>query len=484
MNNPRTSLIVLTGAIAFFAPALQAQRPPVFQAEVRQYVTVDSPTVALTHVRLIDGTGGPPRDDHTILVSDGRIQAVGATGMISIPSGAKVLDLTGHTVIPGIVGVHDHMFYSTPQMTMVQSPYASPRLYLASGVTTVRTTGSFSPYAELNLKGGIERGEVPGPRIHITAPYVISPGPDAHLDQIGMHKLTTEESARRMVRYWAEEGAEWIKGYTQLSRQIFAAVIDEAHKHGLKVTGHLCSISFSEAVRLGIDNIEHGFRTNSDYDRSKQQDLCPPTHFETLAKLDMNDPRIQETFRLMVERAVPMTTTAVNEQLAPGRPGPDPRTIDAMAPWIAEQELARRAQLDASTPTGEIYPHMREIYPRSQQYERAFVKAGGLLAAGVDPAFGALAGFGDQRNLELLVQAGFTVPEAIQIMTANGAKVLGVLADLGTVEVGKLADLVVIQGDLMANPGAIRQTTIVFKDGVGYDSAKLIASVKGQVGVR
>jgi imidazolonepropionase-like amidohydrolase len=155
-----------------------------------------------------------------------------------------------------------------------------------------------------------------------------------------------------------------------------------------------------------------------------------------------------------------------------------------MAPWIAEQELARRAKLDAATPSGEIYPKMREIYPRSQQYELAFVKAGGVLAAGVDPAFGALPGYGDQRNLELLVQAGFTVPQAVQIISANGAKVLGVLAQRGTVEAGKLADLVVIRGDLGADPSAIRNSVTVFKDGVGYDSAKLIAAVKGQVGIR
>ncbi|MEO8452977.1 MAG: amidohydrolase family protein [Gemmatimonadota bacterium] len=479
-----TALIVLVASAGLSPAALTAQRASTFQPEVREYIAVDAPVIALVHVRIIDGTGAAPQSDQTVLIAGNRIQGVGAAGTVQVPAGAQVIDLTGHTVIPGLVGVHDHMFYTTPGSTGVQSSYAHPRLYLASGVTTVRTTGSFSPYAELNLKGGIDRGEVPGPRMHITAPYLITPGGDPHLDQLGMHKIATEEEARRVVRYWAEEGAEWIKGYTQLSRPIFAAVIDEAHKRGLKVTGHLCSISFSEAVRLGIDNIEHGYRTNSDYDVNKQPDRCPPTHFETLAKMSMSDPRIQETFRLMISHGVAMTTTAVNEQLAPGRPGPDQRTLEAMAPWIAEQEVARRAALDAAKPGSEIYPKMGEIYPLSQQYEMAFVKAGGTLAAGVDPAFAALAGFGDQRNLELLVQAGFTVPQAIQIMTANGANVLGVIAQLGTVEAGKLADLVVIRGDLMADPSAIRQTVTVFKDGIGYDSAKLIASVKGQVGVR
>lgn len=469
--------------LLLFPVGLGAQRPGL-GPETRKYVAVDAPVVALANVTIIDGTGGAPKAGQTIVLSGNRIQAVGSSRSVAIPAGARVLDLAGHTVIPGLIGLHDHIFYTTPGGSEIQSNYSFPRLYLASGVTTVRTTGSFSPYAELNLKGGIDRGDVPGPRMHITGPYLISTGPDARLDLLGMHEVATEAAARRVVRTWAEEGAEWIKVYTQISPEIFRAVVDEAHRHGMKVTGHLCSISFSEAVDLGIDNIEHGLRTNSDYDRSKEPGRCPATHFETLGKLDMNDPRVGETIRRMVGRGVPMTTTAVNEQLVPNRPGPDARTLEAMAPWIAQQELARRAQLDLPNPTGEIYPKMREIYPKSQQFELAFVKAGGLLGAGVDPAFGALAGFGDQRNLELLVGAGFTVPQAIQIMTGNGAKILGLQGELGTIEAGKLADLVVIQGDLAANPAAIYRTVTVFKDGVGYDSAKLIAAAHGQVGIR
>jgi imidazolonepropionase-like amidohydrolase len=113
------------------------------------------------------------------------------------------------------------------------------------------------------------------------------------------------------------------------------------------------------------------------------------------------------------------------------------------------------------------------------------VAAGGLLASGVDPTGigGALAGYGDQRNYELFIEAGFTPAQAVKIMTANGAKILGVDGKLGTVERGKLADLVVLRGDLTADPAVIRNTTTVFKDGVGYDSGKLIASVEGRVGI-
>jgi len=473
-----TALLLAVGVCS-----LAAQRASSFHPDLRRYVAVDAPVVALTNATLIDGTGAAPRSGQTIVISGNRIQAVGPTGSVAVPAGAHVVDASGHTVIPGLMGMHDHMFYTT-QGGMVQSPYSFPRLYLGTGVTTVRTTGSFAPYAELNLKNNIERHQMPGPRIHITGPYLISQGNDLRLDQMGMHKIETEAAARRVVRHWAEEGAEWIKGYTQLSRDIFRAVIDEAHKHGMKVTGHLCSISFTEAVELGIDNIEHGFRTNSDYDTAKKPDECPASHFETLGKLDMKDPRIAKTFKAMIDNNVPMTTTSVNEQLAPNRPGPDARVLAVMAPWIAEQELDRRKRLDASVPGSEIYPRMREIYPRSLEYELAFVRAGGVLAAGVDPAFGAVAGYGNLRVLELLREAGFTTPEAVQVLTLNGAVVLGVQKDRGSVEAGKLADLVLLRGNLANDPKVIYETVTVFKDGIGYDSAKLIADVKGQVGIR
>ena len=118
-------------------------------------------------------------------------------------------------------------------------------------------------------------------------------------------------------------------------------------------------------------------------------------------------------------------------------------------------------------------------------FEKTFVEAGGLLASGVDPTGmgGALAGYGDQRNYELFIEAGFTPAQAVKIMTANGAKILGVDQRLGTVERGKLADLVVLKGDLGSDPAVIRNPTVVFKDGVGYDPAKLIASVERRVGI-
>jgi imidazolonepropionase-like amidohydrolase len=156
--------------------------------------------------------------------------------------------------------------------------------------------------------------------------------------------------------------------------------------------------------------------------------------------------------------------------------------LEAMAPDVRAEYLTSRARLGE----GGAFAIEPAVFRKAQEFELAFVRAGGLLAAGVDPTGngGALPGFGDQRNYELLIEAGFTPVEAIRIMTLNGAEVLGEADRLGSVAPGKLADLVVINGDPIARPAEIRKVTIVFKDGVGYDSAKLIEATRGLVGVR
>ena len=443
---------------------------------VAQYVKVDAPVVALTGVQVVDGTGASPMANATIVIRDGVIEAIGEG--VEIPEGAEVLDLPGHTVIPGIVGLHDHTFYVTAGR-MVQSTETAPKLYLGSGVTTVRTTGSYHPYSELNLKRAIDAGVLPGPRIHVTGPYLVGE-PIAELD---MTIVDDPEEARRVVDYWADEGATWFKVYTRISRADLAAVIEAAHRRGLKVTGHICSVSFREAAELGIDNVEHGLYTNSDYVAGKQPDECPPAMMASLLSLDLKGPEVEATFRDLIDRGVAMTSTlAILETFVPNRPPLDQRMLDLMAPEIREEVLETRAAI-AATAGSSPWP---QLFAKFLAYEKAFVDAGGLLAAGVDPTGygGALAGLGDLRNYEILIEAGFTPVQAIQIMTANGAKVLGEYDRYGSIEPGKLAELAVIEGDPLARPAEIRNVTLVFKDGLGYDAPKLIESTKGIVGIR
>ncbi|HEX3235954.1 MAG TPA: amidohydrolase family protein [Gemmatimonadales bacterium] len=470
-------LPVLAVLLAVLPRALPAQRPDSLSENVRKYVAVDSSIIALTHVLLIDGTGAAPKPDQTVIIRNGQFAEVGPAASVRVPDGAVTMDLNGHTAIPGLVGMHDHLFYTAAGGRAVQMSYTGPRLYLASGVTTIRTTGGRAPYAEINLKDAITRGLTPGPRIHLTAPYITGPEGGG-----SMAVVKSPEEARRFVAYWASEGATWIKAYTDINRAALGAAIKEAHKRGIKVTGHLCSVSFREAVALGIDNLEHGMLTASDFESAKEPDICPVNMFEDNSKADAGGATADSVIRTMVKAGVPMTSTlAVMEPFVPNRPTKEPRVLNAMAPAVRDDYLKMRNEID-STGKG-IIPV--EGLKASMAFEKRFVEAGGVLAAGVDPTGigGALAGYGDQRNYELLIEAGFTPVQVVRIMSANGARILGVQQKLGTVEKGKLADLVVLKGDLTADPTVIRNPTTVFKDGIGYDPAKLIASVQGRVGI-
>ena len=466
--------VAVAAVVSVLASASVSAQRPLDGSQAASYVAVNAEIVALRGVTVLDGTGGPALQNQTVVIEGNRISAVGAAGQVQIPAGAEVMELSGHTVIPGMVGLHNHLYYTAAGGRAAQLTYSAPRLYLGSGVTTVRTTGSRQPFAELNLRAEIEKGSVPGPRIHVTAPYITAGG-----GMSTMTMLESPEQARRFVRYWAAEGATWLKAYTNIRSEELGAAIDEAHKQGIKVTGHLCSVSFTEAVALGIDNIEHGLPTNSDYSPGRAKDECPSGLLASATQVDIASPEVAATFKAMIDAGVPMTSTlAVYELFFQGRPVQDARSLDAMAPAVREDYLASKAQIDE---TG--YPV--EWLKNAMAYEKAFHDAGGVLAAGVDPTGngGALPGYGDQRNYELLIEGGFSPTEAVKVVSANGARVLDVFDDLGTVEAGKIADLVVMTGDLTADPSAIRNVTVVFKDGVGYDSPKMLEDVRGRVGI-
>ena len=456
--------------------ALLAQSAEELSEATSQYVRVSDPSVALTHVTLIDGTGAPAASDQTVVIENGRITAVGASGTVQVAEDMPVLDMSGHTLIPGMVGMHNHMFYTSAGGRASQANYTAPRLYLASGVTTIRTTGSRRPYDDINVRADINEGRMPGPRIHVTAPYITGDGATQ------MARITSPEQARTFVAYWASEGATWIKAYTGIAYEDMAAAIEEAHAQGLRVTGHICSISFREAVELGIDNIEHGFTTASDFIADKERSVCPQNLMVESGSADPRGEVAMDVINTMVEAGVGMTSTmAVIEPFIPNRPTKDSLTLEVMSPETREDYLEAREQIDNNS----NFPLTLDHLKKTMEFERAFVEAGGILAAGVDPTGvgGAIAGFGDQRNYQLLVEAGFTPEETVQIMSLNGARILGVDGELGSVEVGKIADLAIMEGDLTTDPGAIRKVTVVFKDGVGYDSGLLIADVKGRVGI-
>jgi hypothetical protein len=473
---------LLVAAIAF----AQTQKP----SGVAEFISVDAPVFVLDHVRVIDGTGTPPKEDQTVAIASGKIQFIGSEASAQIPEGAQRIDRSGYTVIPGIVGMHNHLYYTDsyavqvvggkigePGLFVAEIPYTAPRLYLAAGVTTMRTTGSLEPYTDLKVKSRIDANLMPGPSIDATAPYL--EGAPTRFAQ--MHELTGPDDAKRMVDYWAAEGMTSYKAYMNITREELGVAIQQAHAHKLKLTGHLCSVTWPEAIALGIDDFEHGpVFTDTEFVTDKKPDVCPTGGSSSWLKQDLNGAQVQELVRNLVSHHVAVTSTLpVFEAGAPGRPALQPRTLDAMSAESAQSYLTARARVALDSPTTAL---LRE----EMDFEVAFVKAGGLLLSGPDPTGngGVLPGFGDQREIELLVEAGFTPVEAIQVATQNGALYLGQQDRIGTLAPGKQADLVLIKGDPSKRIDEIENIETVFKAGIGYDSKKLIDSVRGQVGIR
>jgi imidazolonepropionase-like amidohydrolase len=466
--------IALALALSVCAAVVLAQAPR-FSNAVRNFVKVDAPVVALTNARVIDGTGAPARENQTLILRGGNIADMGDASRVKAPEGATVIDLAGKSVIPGLVMVHEHLYYPTGPGVYGQLGISFSRLYLAGGVTTMRTGGNTNGVMDVGLRRQIDAGQAAGPAIDATAPYINAPSPF-----LQMHGLKDADDARRQVAYWVDMGATSFKTYMQITRAELGATIEEAHKRGLKVTGHLCSVTYGEAADLGIDNLEHGFLAATDFVKDKKPDECPGQAGQrTIAALDENGAEFQALVKKLVHRKVALTSTmTVFETFTPGRPKPP--GLEVLTPQLREQfeqNYARTAQNEQS-----LY---KTLFPKGLALERAFAKAGGLLIAGTDPTGGGgvIPGYSNQRQLELLVEAGFTPVEAISIGTLNGAKYLGRDTRIGTIAAGKQADLVVIDGDPSKDIAMVRKVETVFKQGIGFDPAKLVASVTGRVGL-
>lgn len=484
------SALIGAAPVKFDMAAHILPSPAVPGDAVKPFVKVGDPRIALTHVRLIDGTGAPAVEDRTLLIDHGRIAAI-QSGGDAVPTGFTVIDATGESVLPGIVGMHDHQFYIArpnlqadgkfdPPPLLPEMAFSSPRLYLAAGVTTLRTTGSVEPYTDLNLKRQIDAGVLPGPHMDVTAPYL--EGTNSLFIQ--MHQMKDAAEARRMVDYWADAGATSFKAYMNITRAELAAAADAAHKRGLKITGHLCAVTYPEAVAAGIDDFEHGFWVDTQLDPGKDADLCPKTDGgPTLTAMTPDSAAAKALIALLVDHHVAVTSTLpVFEPNSPDyRPLP-PKQLDVMSPE-ARIDYSYVRQLIASR-SPERRAMGAQQWANELALERAFVAAGGLLLAGPDPTGGGevLPGFGDARAIELLVEAGFTPVQAIRIGTLNGAIYEGLNHRIGSIAPGKDADLILVKGDPSKDIDAIENVVTVFKDGVGYDPAALLASVRGRYG--
>ena len=465
-----TAIILITNC-----KSIHAQ---VFSESVKQFIEVPDSIVAITNVKIIDGTGGPALNNQDIVLVKNRIQSFGASGKISIPKNARIINGSGKTLIPGLIMLHEHLFYAKPfdgNYKAIHMTYTFPKMYLAGGVTTMRTAGSIEANADLNIKNLINQGRMTGPKMDVSTPHIER---EAFIPQV--QSLYGNESPERMVDYWADKGVTSVKVYNNITKDDLSRIIKAAHARNIKVTGHLCSITYREAADLGIDNLEHGFMASADFIKDKKENQCDNGRlYQSLLNLDENSAGLKELMHYLIKKNITLTYTPTvfepytNREVIPGG------GLVALAPYLKEQIQGIYDQ----------YVNKDSMQERSFKKEmkriKQFYSMGGKLVVGTDPtgAGRTIAGYSNQRMIELLTETGFTVTEAIKIATLNGAVYLGIENETGSIKEGKTADLVLIDGDLEKDVSNIRKMELVFKDGIGFNSKKIFASVKGKLGL-
>jgi hypothetical protein len=386
-----------------------------------------------------------------------------------------------------MVMMHEHLFYgeiagwSNVKHTYdfylgEEMPVSFPMLYLAGGVTTMRTTGDIAPGIDLYIKSQIREGKMVGPDMDVTAPYIEGPGDDV----LCMLRIKNAQEAAQEVNYWASMGCTSVKLYENLTRAEAKAAIDAAHAHGMKVTGHLSSITYHEAAEMGIDDLEHGFYVCSDFDPAKKEDTADNMgRDQALARLDEHSPKMEALMAYLIRKKVTVTSTLPvflpfsGREVFPG--GAD----SAVTPPIRKQ-ITEFWQYAQGRDSNYVSRYKKELL-----WEKQFADMGGRLIAGIDPTGDGrpIPGYADRIVPRLLMEAGFTLPEAIKICSLNAAEYLGEENRIGSISTGKQADMVLIDGDVADTVKDMRNTEIVFKNGIGYDSPAILQWTKGMVGL-
>ena len=459
-----------------------------FSDETKKFIEFNEPVTVFKNALLIDGTGSAAKPQQTVIISNGKIDWAGDDAKARIPSGAKIIDLNGKTLMPGLVMTHEHMYISafsrTPRnLNLRQLAVTFPRLYLACGATTIRTGGCIEPYSDLRIKKDIDAGIVPGPSIELTAPYLQGQG--SAFQQ--MNELKGPQDATNFVNYWADQGFTSFKGYMNIDKPTLKAAIDAVHKRHLRITAHLCAVTYREAAELGIDHLEHGFFEATDFVKGKIENECPADNTQSIAGLNPEGDSAKNLLQFLINKKVGVTSTlAVLEDYSPKVQGPSEDLLNMFSPDNRDFFLKQTTRVQSIKANSvQLTTMFNKAFMNNAKMEKMFYDMGGLLSVGTDPTGdgGIIAGFGTWRSIELLVEAdGFTPLQAIKIATLNGAITLGFEKNIGTIEVGKNADLLVIDGDPSKNISDIRKVEWVFKNGIGYDSKKMFESVRGKVG--
>ncbi len=330
-------------------------------------------------------------------------------------------------------------FVSKPGLPMiwaVPTP-TTARLYLANGVTSARPAGTWEPDTDLNTKREIDAGNMPGPTLYVTGPFLDGSTHPWSDNMYQNHVLSGPEDATREVNFWIDEGIMNFKAYQGVTTGELAAMVKAAHARGAKVEIHPCAVDWPEIIEIGADSIEHGILWDTEFTPGRKPDVCPPRMdtMKAIANLDIQSKPVQDDIHDLIQKHIAVTSTLTVD----GRPTPlpiQPGVLQVLSPTALVNFLASRVQQGQNAGTSNPRAQLSAaVYGKEVAFEQAFVKAGGLLLAGPDSGQGGLLeGFGDLQELELLVTDDeFSPAQAVRIYSHNGAEWLGVGEKVGTI---------------------------------------------------
>jgi imidazolonepropionase-like amidohydrolase len=414
--------------------------------------------LVFTNCRLFDAPAARTIPNSTIVVSANRITRVGPSGEVSIPENAEVIDATGKTILPGLWDMHVHLSFETDGL-----------LHLAAGVTSVRDMAN--DIDKLNdARRKFDNGTSLGPRV-VMAGFLDGPGPYAGPTKVLVDNV---QEAEKAIDRYKQLGYEQIKVYSSIKPELVPAIVARAHGHGLRVSGHVPAfMTAQDVVTLGFDELQHANFLFLNFLADTVKDTRTPVRFtavaEHAAELDLGSPKVRQFIALLKEHnTVIDPTLSVFEAFFTDRPGTVARAVAPVADRLPP--TVRRGYLGGGLPVPD---------GKDQRYHDSFEamlrmvvllhRSGVRIVAGTD----ATPGFSLHRELELYVQAGIPALEVLRIATIGAASVMKHDNELGSIAAGKLADLIVVDGDPTTQISDIRRVTLVVKNGTVLKSDEL-----------
>ena len=412
-------------------------------------------TLAITGARLIDGTGAAPVEDSAVVIHNGRIVAAGPRAKVKIPHGAQVVDAQGKTILPGLWDMHAHF----------EQVEWGP-IYLAAGVTTVRDCGNELEFITA-VRDAIAQGRGLGPRL-LLAGVVDGSGPMA----IGVERVDTPEQARLWTNRYHAAGFQQMKIYSSVTLENLKAVADEAHQLGMTVTGHVPEgLTAYQTVPAGEDQINHISYIADIMEPPLRDNATRAERRKAAANLDIDSAEAKKALAFLKDHHTVVDPTIALFELFTATTAKPPASFEpgiSKIPQVLAQQLTDVGPPNENSETGE------KIFEKSVAIVGALHRSGVPIVAGTDQA---VPGHSLHREIELYVQAGFTPMEAIQAATLVPARVMGLEKETGTVEKGKRADLILINGNPLEDIHNTRNVEYVITNGTMYHTAELWQSV-------